>query len=109
MRMLLLQAFPATHFAQRLEGEGEEVVAGLSIEAASTLLSRSLTTCLLWSDVTGGLLSITFLDRFKHSGGCATSNLQSWALSVFFNVFNNKKMIFCLFYQVNLTGSGLFK
>ena len=35
-------------------------------------------------------------------------NLQSWALSVFFNFFNNKKW-FCIFYLVNLTGSGLFK
>ena len=34
--------------------------------------------------------------------------LQSWARSVFFNFFT-KKMIFCIFYQVNLTGSGLFK
>ena len=34
---------------------------------------------------------------------------QSWALSVFFNFFNNKKWFFCIFYQVNLTGSGLFK
>ena len=33
---------------------------------------------------------------------------QSWALSVFFNFFNNK-MNFCIFHQVNLTGSGLFK
>ena len=34
---------------------------------------------------------------------------QSWALEVFLNFFNNKKIIFCIFYQVNLTGSGLFK
>ena len=34
---------------------------------------------------------------------------QSWALSVFFHSFNNKKMIFGIFHQVNLTGSGLFK
>ena len=26
---------------------------------------------------------------------------QSWALSVFFNFFNNKKLFFCIFYQVN--------
>ena len=30
-------------------------------------------------------------------------------LEVFFNFFNNKKTMFCIFYQVNLTGSGLFK
>ena len=30
-------------------------------------------------------------------------------LLVFFNLFNNKEIIFCIFYQVNLTGSGLFK
>ena len=35
-------------------------------------------------------------------------NLQSWALSVFLNFFNNK-MIICIFHQVNLTGSELFK
>ena len=35
--------------------------------------------------------------------------VQSWARSVFFNYFNNKKLIFCIFYQVNLTGSGIFK
>ena len=35
--------------------------------------------------------------------------LQSWALSVFFNAFNNKKLFFAFFYQVNLTGRGLFK
>ena len=34
---------------------------------------------------------------------------QSWALSVFLNFFNNKKMIFCNFYQFKLTGSGFFK
>ena len=34
---------------------------------------------------------------------------QSWALSVFLSCFTNKKTIFCIFYQVNLTGSGLFK
>ena len=33
---------------------------------------------------------------------------QSWALSVFLNFFN-KKMIVCIFYQVNLIGSGFFK
>ena len=26
---------------------------------------------------------------------------QSWALEVFFNFFNNKKLFFCIFYQVN--------
>ena len=31
-------------------------------------------------------------------------------LRYYFGIFfNNKKMIFCIFYQVNLTGSGLFK
>ena len=34
---------------------------------------------------------------------------QSWALEVFFNFFNNKKWFFCIFYQANLTRSGLFK
>ena len=32
-----------------------------------------------------------------------------WHLRVFLSFFNNKKMIFCIFYQANLTGSGLFK
>ena len=35
--------------------------------------------------------------------------IQSWALSVFFNVFQQQKMIFGIFYPVNLTGSGHFK
>ena len=35
--------------------------------------------------------------------------VQSWVLSVFLNLFSAKKMIFCIFYQVNFTGSGLFK
>ena len=26
---------------------------------------------------------------------------QSWALAVFFNLINNKKLFFCIFYQVN--------
>ena len=34
---------------------------------------------------------------------------QSWALPVFLNFFNNKKRFFVIFYQVDLTGSGLFK
>ena len=34
---------------------------------------------------------------------------QSWALSVFFNFFNYKNYIFCIFYQVNLTGVRLSK
>ena len=32
--------------------------------------------------------------------------LGTWGI---FDFFNNKKIIFCLFYQVNLTGSGLLK
>ena len=35
--------------------------------------------------------------------------MQSWALEIFFYFFNSKKMTCCFFYQVNLTGSGLFK
>ena len=38
------------------------------------------------------------------------SSDQSWALAVFFNFFTNEKLfIFCIFYQVNLTGGRLFK
>ena len=33
---------------------------------------------------------------------------QSWAITIFFNIFNNKND-YCILYQVNLTGSGLFK
>ena len=33
---------------------------------------------------------------------------QSWALAVFFNIFNNEKLYFCIFYQVNF-GDRLFK
>ena len=35
------------------------------------------------------------------------ASLQSWALSVFW-IFLTIKMICCIFYQVNLTGSGFF-
>ena len=35
--------------------------------------------------------------------------VQSWALAVFLNFFNYKKGNFCIFYQINLTTSGLFK
>ena len=38
-----------------------------------------------------------------------TSVQHSWALSVFFNFTNHKNLFFFIFYQVNLTGSGLFK
>ena len=34
---------------------------------------------------------------------------QSWALDVFDYFFNYKNDIFCIFYQVNLTGGRLFK
>ena len=34
---------------------------------------------------------------------------RSWALSVFFSFFINKKWFFAFFFQVNLTESGLFK
>ena len=34
---------------------------------------------------------------------------QSWALEGFLNFFTNKKLFFAFFYQVNLTGSGLFQ
>ena len=41
--------------------------------------------------------------RFAEDG-----HIQSWALEVFLNYFNNKKMIFCNIYQVNLLGVGFF-
>ena len=45
----------------------------------------------------------------KTSGQSANSCHQSWALGVFFNLFNNEKWLFCIFYQVNLTGGRHFK
>ena len=50
--------------------------------------------------------------RHRVFGHCLTVTVtppQSWALSVFFKFFQQQKMIFCNFYQANLTGSGLFK
>ena len=61
------------------------------------------------------------LDSFLHVANadcayefaCATVRIctciQSWALAVLKIFFNEKKLYFCIFYQVYLTGDGLFK
>ena len=43
------------------------------------------------------------------SNGVLIESIQSWALSVSWKLFNNKKVFVSIFLQVNLTGSGLFK
>ena len=47
-----------------------------------------------------------FVGLLLHS--CAYLNAELGTLGFFF-FFQQQKMIFCIFYQFNLTGSGLFK
>ena len=49
------------------------------------------------------MLAVLFGERRTH-----TLIVQSWALAVFFNFLILKDFLGGLFYQVNLTGSGLF-
>ena len=59
----------------------------------------------------GDTLSLGLSQTNAHVCKCVYSEcgwVQSWALEVFLNFFNNNKLFFKIFYQVNLTGSGFF-
>ena len=68
--------------------------------ATPTLAPRNQFSCRPGSDC-----------RLKQSLKPHLWSFQSWALSVFFNFFNNKKWLFCIFYQVDnlFTAPALFK
>ena len=47
---------------------------------------------------------------YRHDGECILSlRKEELGVSVFLNFFNNKNFFFFIFYEVNLTGRGLFK
>ena len=58
-------------------------------------------TCPTEADRTTGHIQRGGYSSLSPLGGNESDSSQSWALSVFFNFFNNKKWLFCIFYQVN--------
>ena len=68
-----------------------------------------------WATSTSGTGPWTSGRCLSGPGGGRTSDIlslinnQSWALSVFLNVFNDEKRFAAFSYQFKLTGSGLFK